>query len=723
MVVQIAGVYNPLTAFSDLGSQAGFKGMIYYDLRFTTRQGNVVIDWGEFRDLLSYSDDLSLNGAAGSFTIRAKANRANTTLLTLLHPGLIIDVCACQNDNPLRQGEASDPLDRYYHLINRVVIVGLGIQSGSSGEEIIISGDSYGKVYRDAYVLLEQAVAASGINTGAMAALSLITQRSYFSTVEGVSESSLTDYRSVMPDMPQTGKVLSFMDTLLQYFVEEFWGNSTGWIARRRDNPKYPPFYVQMPNEGSVWNHLNYLVSNDFFHMFVDHTGAINWEKLPYSSRDREAYSVAGRFWEDLSGPFDLPSHLISGWNSRLNASEVRNVARAIPSLGLDQSVGGYFLLSFGYNLGSIKQYGGARRIDFRFPIGLSAQEESNDPLREAYHQDWRSILDLAVKEGLPWYDRPIKRVSCSVPGQSGWRTHTRVAVRENWANPNAEIGEYYVVSRSHQIDFQRGHWATSLSLLSDRRQRNYLPATTIDPDDYWWYNRALEDQREIGENMDAVDSQMDAINSGVSSTSATIAEPNPSGGGSQLSPDYSDAALSQGGIASPLRDEPIANLLEYQPSEGQSFTAWRESRQDYHNGIDFDSRVNGGAGAAVAAVQGGSIQVYDLGPNATGGQSVGLNIHTTDSQGRPVRHQYNHLDGASVLAATGVAAGGSGTVRPGQLIGVVSSTDSHSSGPHLDYKVQVNGQFVNPQQYLAAAASGGGQAQLTNGQYVTVVP
>lgn len=177
------------------------------------------------------------------------------------------------------------------------------------------------------------------------------------------------------------------------------------------------------------------------------------------------------------------------------------------------------------------------------------------------------------------------------------------------------------------------------------------------------------------------------------------------------------------GGFASPLAGRSIQELVDYQPTRGQSFTAYRNRRSgpDVHGGVDFDSRVGGGAGAGVQATQGGIAEVIRIGTSSQG-DSVQVRVKFVDSQGREIEQQYNHLSGSSVQQALGIGpGGGSVQVQTGQSLGQVGATDNLSSGAHLDYKIKINGTLVDPQQYLAALNNGGGSIRAIGGGNISV--
>jgi len=148
---------------------------------------------------------------------------------------------------------------------------------------------------------------------------------------------------------------------------------------------------------------------------------------------------------------------------------------------------------------------------------------------------------------------------------------------------------------------------------------------------------------------------------------------------------------------ASPLVGKTLEDLVAYQPSHGQSFGPETGNQRSYgpHGGVDFDSRVGGSAGAAVASpIDGRVSEIRKIGTSANGG-SFQVHIQGTDWQG-PVEHQLVHVD--SIAVAVG------DTVSAGQVVAKVSPTDSVSTGPHLDWKIKRNGAWVNPQTWAKDA-------------------
>lgn len=161
------------------------------------------------------------------------------------------------------------------------------------------------------------------------------------------------------------------------------------------------------------------------------------------------------------------------------------------------------------------------------------------------------------------------------------------------------------------------------------------------------------------------------------------------------------------GGFASPIQGQDLQSVVDYQQTAGQDFDAFRAYRNGYHAGVDFDSRIGGGEGGIVQAVTDGVItEIAPLFDNAEGaGGSYRVIVEGTDSLGQAIEHQFTHLSRRAVQA-TGLEVGD--RVTAGTTLGAVGSTDSVSSGAHLDYKVKVNGQFVDPDEFLQLAGAAG---------------
>ncbi len=157
-------------------------------------------------------------------------------------------------------------------------------------------------------------------------------------------------------------------------------------------------------------------------------------------------------------------------------------------------------------------------------------------------------------------------------------------------------------------------------------------------------------------------------------------------------------ATMGQGQTyASPIVGKTLDDLVNYQPSHGQSFGPETGNQRSYgpHGGVDFDARVGGSAGAAVASpIDGRVSEIRKIGTSANGG-SFQVHIQGIDWAGA-VEHQLVHVDNIAVAVGD--------TVSAGQVVAKVSPTDSVSTGPHLDWKIKRNGAWVNPQTWAKEA-------------------
>ncbi len=111
----------------------------------------------------------------------------------------------------------------------------------------------------------------------------------------------------------------------------------------------------------------------------------------------------------------------------------------------------------------------------------------------------------------------------------------------------------------------------------------------------------------------------------------------------------------------------------------------WRASpftgAREFHNGLDMAGRKGT---PVVAAANGRVDQVFN--DNALG---RGLSI----DHGNGIRTIYGHLE--KVLVRQGER------VTRGEPVGRMGSTGTRSTGPHLHYALKVDGQYVNPRNYL----------------------
>jgi murein DD-endopeptidase MepM/ murein hydrolase activator NlpD len=343
------------------------------------------------------------------------------------------------------EGVVVEPVEDYYldkcpYLLLHGVICDYGRSTSNGQTSLTLSGEGYGKIYKDCFILLDQS-----------------------------SPSTLGQAFEIRSQAQVITAVSYIYYQVLKNWVESFWGEETGWEARTRPIP-LPPNYLARISEGSAWSSLQYLSIDGFFHLFVDHTGALVWEKLPWSSQDQSL--IDGRCWEKLP-LIDLPSWKIISWNDRLSEQGVTNFLRVIPTMqgqsGGQEAVG---LAGMIYNMGSIRQYGGPTKRELQVPYGSAGDQWYTSALRREAQAQFNTFADLCVLEGIRWFDRPVQRVNVNVRGEAAWRIGTRLSLTENWHSLTAKPGEYYVSSRSHSIDVAQGSWTTQLSLVRDRRNR-----------------------------------------------------------------------------------------------------------------------------------------------------------------------------------------------------------------------------------------------------------
>lgn len=152
---------------------------------------------------------------------------------------------------------------------------------------------------------------------------------------------------------------------------------------------------------------------------------------------------------------------------------------------------------------------------------------------------------------------------------------------------------------------------------------------------------------------------------------------------------------VGAGKLASPLAGVTFSQLTAYKPTHGQSFYGERDGGARQHSKVDFDKRVGGGQDAKVQAVKGGTATA-----RAITGTSANVNIKTVDPKGRNVTFVYNHLKLSEVKELFGGDLSKSINVQTGQFIGSVTM-DELSTGPHLDFGVMIDDQYVDPQKYL----------------------
>lgn len=136
-------------------------------------------------------------------------------------------------------------------------------------------------------------------------------------------------------------------------------------------------------------------------------------------------------------------------------------------------------------------------------------------------------------------------------------------------------------------------------------------------------------------------------------------------------------------------------------PVEGGTLSSgfgWRQSFQtsggqssSNHKAIDIAAP----AGTAVKAAMSGKVIAVTPGYNGGYGNTVEID------HGNGIITKYHHMQDGSI---SGVSVGQE--VKAGQQIGAVGSTGK-STGPHLDFQVQKDGNFVDPRNYIPGYGEG----------------
>lgn len=133
--------------------------------------------------------------------------------------------------------------------------------------------------------------------------------------------------------------------------------------------------------------------------------------------------------------------------------------------------------------------------------------------------------------------------------------------------------------------------------------------------------------------------------------------------------------------------------VLLYWPLHQHIITAgWLYSDGSTHHALDFRAAV----GTPVYASESGTVdwvQKWD-GKTKTGNQSYGNLVRITHKSydGKRLQTYYAHLDSVAVVYGQ--------AVTEGQIIGYSGNT-GNSTGPHLHYEVRLNGNRVNPLNWL----------------------
>ena len=151
------------------------------------------------------------------------------------------------------------------------------------------------------------------------------------------------------------------------------------------------------------------------------------------------------------------------------------------------------------------------------------------------------------------------------------------------------------------------------------------------------------------------------------------------------------------------------AKVTKYQKSENEAVNpveggtlssgfGWRQSFQtsggqssSNHKAIDIAAP----AGTAVKAAKGGKVVAVTPGYNGGYGNTVEIDC------GNGIVMKYHHMQDGSI---SGISVGQE--VKAGQQIGAVGST-GNTTGPHLDFQVVKDGDFVDPRNYIPGYGEG----------------
>ena len=101
-------ISKPDNSYPGDNAHPGGIGDIRFAIRVLSRTGEVLIDFGKWEDLLSYTDNLSVEGASGTWTLKARVTLNNLDLLKKLHPGAVAEIYCARNADPL-EGVNRDP--------------------------------------------------------------------------------------------------------------------------------------------------------------------------------------------------------------------------------------------------------------------------------------------------------------------------------------------------------------------------------------------------------------------------------------------------------------------------------------------------------------------------------------------------------------------------------------------------------------------------------------
>ncbi|GIW59553.1 MAG: hypothetical protein KatS3mg087_0619 [Patescibacteria group bacterium] len=150
----------------------------------------------------------------------------------------------------------------------------------------------------------------------------------------------------------------------------------------------------------------------------------------------------------------------------------------------------------------------------------------------------------------------------------------------------------------------------------------------------------------------------------------------NITGGGQQ------SGSTSSSGVIPPVGNAPVTS--GYGPRK-----APKPGASTWHHGIDYGVPI----GTPVKAPTSGTVSYV----GQYGGGGLTVKLKSIDQQGRQIEQAFLHLSKATVKVGD--------TIQQGQEIAKSGNTGI-SSGPHLDWRIKINGQYVNPSDFLKSQIS-----------------
>ena len=245
-----------------------------------------------------------------------------------------------------------------------------------------------------------------------------------------------------------------------------------------------------------------------------------------------------------------------------------------------------------------------------------------------------------------------------------------------------------------------------SISTLSDTAQEQYkaCSADGVSAEDFYdayKFSQEVKSTRDANGKEVEGESKQDKVTAYLESRDASASEKKSMWknlfGYKSDPPAFSDGgsvSYNPGTAGSPILDPGARISSGYGPRNAPTAGA-----SSYHRAIDIAAP----GGTAVAAAMNGTVTRV----SRSGGYGISVEVTTKGDDGNSYVTKYSHL------LNTGVEVGQN--VQKGVKIAEVDSTGT-STGNHLDFKLAINGDWVDPTQYLTAIGNG----SLTDSGYST---